>query len=219
MTPFATTQLRTRWRLWSWRLALVCWAASLISTLTMAAQENGWPVVQAQHEMRTFVDPGSGNTDTPFLALFKNTAGAPLYKFECHNGNYDDDSEMDFSGDFQCALFALNGNTRTTGNLLAADTRNEQSTDWWNRGRMRSAQLREPCLAFPEYSTDRHFRLRGMAISMQFSGIEWSAHKDRQNNPTLRRFTFTLDVVPDKEAHGSRADPSAGPAPPRSCYP
>lgn len=169
--------------------------------------------------MRTFVDPGAGGADTSFLALIKSVTGAPLYRFECHNSNYNDNSEMDFSGDLQCALFALKWNARTTGNLLAADTRNEQSVDWWNRGRVRSAQLREPCLVFPGYSTDRYFRLRGMIILMQLSGIGWSAHKDRQSNPALGKFTFTLEVVRDKEAHSSRAELPAGLVPPRSCYP
>ena len=48
---------------------------------------------------------------------------------------------------------------------------------------MRAAQLRGKCLAYPEYSTDRHFKLRGMLITLQFSGMEWSAARDQQGNP------------------------------------
>lgn len=200
-------------------LITVCVAAGVISTLGFAAQVSRWPVVRSLHETRTFVDPGRDNADTHFLALIRGATGIPLYKFECHNGNYDGSSEMNFSGDFQCALFALKGSALASGNLLAADTRNELTTDWWNRGRMRSAQLREPCLAFPAYSTDRRFKLRGMLVTMRFSGIEWSNKRDRQNNHMLGKFTFTLDVTPDDEARTPRAEPPVGPAPPRSCYP
>jgi hypothetical protein len=203
----------------SWHLFAVCVGAGVISTLGLTAQENRWPVVRPLRETRTFADPGRDNADTPFLALIKNAAGVPLYKFECHNGNYDDSSEMNFSGDFQCALFALKRDALASGNLLAANIRNEESTDWWNRGRMRSAQLREPCLAFPEYSTDRRFKLRGMLITMRFSGIEWSNQRDRQNIRMLGKFTFTFSVTPDSEARSPRAELPVGPAPPRSCYP
>jgi hypothetical protein len=147
------------------------------------------------------------------------TSGVPIYKFECHNANYQDGREMNFSGDFQCALFAVDGAKVTSGNLLAANTRDEQSTDWWNRGRMRSAQLRGKCLAYPEYSTDRHFRLRAMLITLGFTSIEWSVRTDQPNNPRLAKFTFTLDVIPDKAAITANAVLPASPMPPSSCYP
>ena len=132
---------------------------------------------------------------------------------------------MRFSGDFQCALFAVGESGDSTGNLLAANTKDEQSTAWWNRGRMRLAQLRGVCLAYPEYSTVRHFKLRGMVITLRFTDIGWSATKDQQNNPLLAKFTFTLDVVPDKAARGPRDEQTErvaspkGPKPPSSCYP
>jgi len=85
---------------------------------------------------------------------------------------------MNLSGDFQCGLFALKGTTRTSGNLLAADTKNELSTDWWNRGRMRAAQLRGECLKHPEYSTDRRFKLRGMLLTLRIADVKWSTRKD-----------------------------------------
>jgi|SRR5882762_11845644 len=188
----------------------------LFSSETQAAN---WPMIQPLHETRTFLSQAAANTDHSFLVLIKDTAGVPVYKLDCHSGNYSDDSEMNFSGDFQCALFALKGSNLASGNLLAANTPNEQSTDWWNRGRLRSAQLRGNCLMYPEYSTDRHFRLRGMRIMLRFTDIEWSARKDQQNNPVLERFKFTLDVVPDTDAHTLTAELPQGPEPPRACYP
>ncbi len=169
-----------------WCLFAIYAAFGIINAVGLRAHASNWPIIQPLHGQRTFINPGRGNADTPFLALIKDAGGVPIYKLECHNGNYENESEMNFSGDFQCALFALKGDALASGDLLAANTRNEQSTDWWNRGRMRSAQLREPCLAFPEYSTDRRFKLRGMLITLRFSGIQWSAHKNQQNTPPAR---------------------------------
>jgi hypothetical protein len=165
------------------------------------------------------VNPGRDNADTPFLALIKDSKGVPIYKLECHNGNYENESEFNFSGDFHCALFAVKGDTLKSGDLLAANTKNEGSTDWWNRGRMFSDQLRGECLAYPEYSNIRHFKVRGMLVTLRFTDIEWSASKDKQSNPLLGKFTFILDAVPDKTAHSQTAELPRGPKPPTTCYP
>ncbi len=202
-----------------WYLQFGCAVIGTVISLSSETQASNWPVIQPVHETRTFENQSPPNTDHSFLALIKDTAGIPVYKLECHSGNYGGDSEMNFSGDFQCAFFALNGSMPTSGNLLAANTPNEQSTDWWNRGRLRSAQLRGNCLLYPEYSTGRHFRLRGIQITLRFTEAEWSTRKDQQDNPLLKKFKFTLDVVPDADAHSLSAEPPPGPEPPRSCYP
>ena len=191
----------------------------MVSAFGLRAQVHSWLVIKPVKDSHTFINPREQNTDAPFLAVIKDVYGVPVYRVECHNGNYDGESEINFSGDFQCALFAVNGNGLASGNLLAGNTRDEQSTDWWNRGRMRSAQLRGKCLAYPEYSTNRHFKLRGMLITLRFTNIEWGSKKDQQGNPMLAKFTFTLDVVPDRAAQSSKAELSAGPKPPTSCYP
>jgi hypothetical protein len=188
-----------------------------IASLSLA-QTNNWPAVEPLHEKQTFADAAS-DADTPFLAFIKDVKGVPAYKLECHNGNYDENSGYNFSGTFQCALFAVSGDRRRTWNLLAVSNKDEQSTDWWNRGRMLSNQLRGECLAYPEYSTLRHFKLRGMLVTLQFTDIEWSTTKDQQGNPLLEKFTFTFDVVPDQTAQSPAAEPAAGPTPPSSCYP
>jgi hypothetical protein len=190
----------------------------MMSAPSLSAQTDNWLAVQPLHEMQTFADAAS-DADTPFLVFIKDAKGVPAYKLECHNGNYDDSSGYNFSGTFQCALFGVRGEKRTTWNLLAVDNKDERSTDWWNRGRMLSSQLRGQCLAYPEYSTLRHFRVRGMLITFGFTNLVWSGTKDQQGNPLLEKFTFTLDVVPDKTAQSPTAEPAAGQTPPSSCYP
>lgn len=199
-------------------LKICCVMFVITSALLVPAQTNNWPEVQPLHEMHIFANAAS-DADTPYLVFIKDLKGVPAYKLECHNGNYDDNSEYNFSGTFQCALFAVNGDKRTTWNLLAVNNKDERSTDWWNRGRMLSNQLRGECLMYPEFSKLRRFKLRGMLVTLQFTDTEWGNTKDQQSNSLLEKFTFTLDVVSDKTAQSSTAEPATGPKPPSSCYP
>jgi len=110
-------------------------------------------------------EPGKDGRDTPLVIFIKYRTGLPVYRLEFHNGNYEDSSEIDYSGDFQCALFALQGGTRVSWNLLATDEQAEQKSDCLNRGRMTTRQTWGDCGAKPEYGRIRHFRLRGMRTS------------------------------------------------------
>jgi hypothetical protein len=174
-------------------------------------------VVEPLHERHTFNDLAKSNADTPFLVYLKGTEGVAFYKLECHNGFYENDTGVDFSGDFQCVLFAIDGNKVTTGNLLAVDNKDERSTDWFNRGRILSEQLRGACAGYPEYESVRHFKLRGMLITFQFTDLEWARLID-QNKLILNKFTFDLSVVLDKRNQTAAAEPVKGAKPPNSCY-
>jgi hypothetical protein len=192
----------------------------LLTTAAISfAEAAKWPVIRPMKERRAFLFPRQNRTDASFIALIKDTDGIPVYKLECHSGNYDDETEIAFSGDFQCALFAMNGVTRSSGNLFAAETRDEQSTDWWNRGRMRAPQLRGDCLKFPEYSTDRQFRLRGMLLTLRFVDVKWGPRDGRQDEPLLEGFTFVFTVARERSAQSSKAELAAGPQPSTACYP
>ena len=196
------------------------WTGLLMLTNPAAppVQVDGMPVIQPVHAEYVFKDPHMRGVDTPFVLYFKDVEDTQRYKFECHDGEYADDSEMTFSGDFQCALFMFKGMTVSAVNLLAANTRNEQSTDWWNRGRMLAKQLRGDCLAYPEYSTARHFRLRGMSLTLAITHIEWEQEQGSKE-PILAGFTLVVDAVPDKDARSDVAESAEGPKPPKSCYP
>ena len=166
-----------------------------------------WPLVQPVKKTVTFMEPGKSGTDIPLSLILKDTHGVPVYKLECHNGNYEDSSELNFSGNFQCSLFALKeGRTRASWNLLAAKTKDEQSSDWFNRGRMMANQLWGRCGDIPEYGRIRNFRLRKMLITLEFSNLKWSS-KVVEGEHQLKQFTFTVSVVPDKDASTGAAKP------------
>ncbi len=184
----------------------------------LAADAAAWPEIRPVEVSRTFDVSKPG--DTPFTLLIENGAGTPTYKLECHNGDYDDMSEMNYSGDFQCALFALGPDgERLSWNLLATDEKEERSSDWYNRARMVAGELYGACGENPDYGRIRRFRLRGMAITFWFENLVWQAGGRRDvGDHRLAAFRFRFRVVNDRGALTSVANRGATPRPLTACY-
>src|SRR5581483_10813197 len=116
------------------------------------------PPVQAIYKWQAPLD----GRDTPFDLTIRDQEGQPTYKLECHNGNYETQTTMNFSGDFQCGLFALKNGKRASWNLLAGTSPAAQHSYCLNRARMTASELRGTWGARPEYGRLRHFELRDM---------------------------------------------------------
>lgn len=173
-----------------------------------------WPAIRPLHESRTYVL--AADSDTPLKALLRTVSGIPAYQLECHNGNYDDMSFINFSGDFQCVLFSLDGDHRTSWNLLASDDPSEQGSDSFNRGRMTSNQVRGECGEIPDYGRVRRFRLRGMRITFEFKNLQWTAPAE-PSKARLSAFTFVLDISPEPGATSATAEKPQAPWPGAPC--
>lgn len=178
-------------------MTVAVWSSILLAlTLSHSAQHSGsWPRVRPVDTAVTFVDVGTKG-GTPLILTIRDAANQPVYRLECHDGDYDGDAPISFSGIFQCALFALDDGKIVSGNLLAADDHDERSTDWFNRGRMIASQLRGRCASIPEFGTVRHFRMRGMRMTLRFSDIRWS----RRDPSQLDRLTVSVTITPDPSA-------------------
>jgi len=187
---------------------------SVVGVLLASAADR-WPTIQAVSDEHSFALNEQGG-DTPFALVIKDKAGEAVYKLECHNGDYEGRSPINFSGDFQCALFGLKRGVRDSGNLLATDTPAEQGSDWMNRGRMLATQLWDGCAGYAEYGSVRHFRLRSMLITFQFKNLKWLSF-ERYNRPRLQAFKFGISVVPDDEVSTAFAEPVPGERPPPEC--
>jgi len=173
-----------------------------------------WPTIQPLREEHTFVLALNDTSDTPLTLFLKGLKGTSVYKLECHNGNYEDSSEIEFSGDFQCALFAVQGGERTSWNLLATDEPQQQKSDWLNRGRMTSGQLWGECGRNPDYGTIRRFRLRGMEITVQYKDLKWFPAIDSRH--PLAGFTVNITAVPNPAAQTPTTERVPAPRP-QSC--
>lgn len=205
--------MHRRLSLWSGLVLITNPAATHAPAHTAA----GWPAIQPAHAEYAYVRPDKPGEDAPFLAYLLDPKGDKLYRFECHAGGYHDDGyDMDFKGDLQCVLFPYKIDTVSAVNVLAAETRAEQRNDWHNRGRILAAQLRGECLDFPEYSTLRHFKLRGMHVTLTIKDLAWQGEG---KGKVLTKFTLVLDAAPDDDAKSPYAEPAPEPALPRVCYP
>ncbi|HEY4127423.1 MAG TPA: hypothetical protein VGN70_05215 [Gammaproteobacteria bacterium] len=190
---------------------------ALLTNPAMQPTQGAWAQILPVHIRYQFVFPQTADAELPaFTFYLRDAGGSSVYKFECHAGGYPDDSEMSWSGDFQCALFPYRGDTVTPVNLLAVESKEEQGADWWNRGRLLAKQLQAPCTDYPEYSALRHFRLRSMDLSLSYTDVSWI---QGPKGPRLQKFTLNLDAAPDKDAKSPMAEKADGSSPPKSCYP
>ena len=187
-------------------------AAAGLAVLISGATTSIWPMIKAVEVERTYVQGG----DDPLRIFVMDITGSPLYRLECHNDHYDDDSEVSFSGDFQCALFSQRGGTSDSWNLLATEEEAEQRSDWNNRGRMLASQLWGECGSYPEFGALRHFRLRGMLITFTFSRAEWIRSPENDQHQ-LKTFTFRVSIAPDSESQNPTAETVRARRPPSVC--
>ena len=132
-----------------------------------------WPAVQPFHQRRiiSLQDP---TRDVPWRFTIR-TQGDVVYRAECHTGEYEGSflGIFNFSGIYQCAMFAMKGQRAVSWNLFADNTADEHASDWNNRGRMLADNLRASCARYPEYGAVRHFRMRGMVLTMRFENLAW----------------------------------------------
>jgi hypothetical protein len=74
-----------------------CFVLQLVTYATiLLAEAHNWPTIEPAKVKQAYVGPGKDGADTPFLLFLKHPSGVPLYKLECHNGNYEDSSELNF---------------------------------------------------------------------------------------------------------------------------
>jgi hypothetical protein len=188
-------------------------AITVWGLLLMQPTSSIWPVVRPVHTQIRVTEQAGG--DAPVHLVVSDARGRPLYKLDCHNGEYDETIDINYSGDFQCALFALTNGQTASGNLLADTSSNAGSTDWWNRGRMLAKNLWRDCANYSEYGTLRHFRVRGMLVTLRFGDLVWAT--PAADSSRLSRFTAGIDVALDRQATSPTAEYLRGPTPGKAC--
>jgi hypothetical protein len=169
---------------------------SLAVWLAATVPHQKWPTVRPAQIERTFSNLAGNEVDTPLLLPIRDTAGSVVYRLDCHNGNYENDSEYTYSGDFHCALFAVSDGRRASWTLLAEDTPEQRSSDSQNRGRMFGGQLRGQCSPTP-WGTVRTFRMRRMRVTINFANLAW---RDDLRFTPLAQFSVGIQVEPDADA-------------------
>jgi hypothetical protein len=197
-------------------MPLICVILAIVAVGLGTECRTAWPKIQSTHVRSTFTVDGS--TDFPVRLDVRDEQGTPRSRLECHSGDYSGEFVIYYSGTFHCALFAVRGDKIVSWNLLADSTRAEQSSDWNNRGRMLAGQLRGTCGNSPEYGRIRHFRVRGMSVTVEFEDLMWGKlQTSAVGGAPLERFTVWIRIRPDTTANSETAEKTAAPRPPHSC--
>jgi hypothetical protein len=199
--------------------ALLCMSGLTLIPAPVDAQATApiWPEVLPLHRWYTFADPGANDSDTPVLLFVLEARGDTAYRLECHNGNYDGgDIQINYSGDFQCSVYAWKRGRRVSGNLLADSTKDQQSSDWlFNRGRMLAVHLWGQCAEYPEFGPLRNFRFRRMILTLQFGNLRWVTAPGP--SPKLGQFSVDVTVRLDERAQSEMTETPRELMPPRAC--
>jgi hypothetical protein len=158
---------------------------------------------------------GDRSRDVPVVFVILTDSDVE-YRVECHTGEYEGTNPINYSGDYQCGMFAMKGPQRTSWNLFADDTAVQRSSDWFNRGRMTEGQLRGAC-GTSEWGVLRRFRLRGMIVTLTFEDLKWGARKGLSGEH-LTRFKVAINVQPDPSATSATTERLKSSEPPPGCW-
>jgi hypothetical protein len=105
-------------------------------------------------------------SDDPHIdAMIVSTNNKPLYRFVCHEGDYEDNETGDYNMLFQCKLFSLTDKKSGYLDLFLPSYT-------WRRSRTRAefnSGLDGKCFSHPYYGHERTFMLRGMHIVLTAS--------------------------------------------------
>ncbi len=187
--------------------------ASCIPFWSGGVSQQPWPTVAPLTQAVHFVDREKQEAKMEVVGI----DGKPLYLLECHLNAYDyDDPNFDYSGDFECRMISLYSNN-IYSTLLTEDA--NQSRDWQSRGRFLLSELVGKCGDYPEYGKIRHFRLRGMNLTLEISKLIVEPGSKAYNRPwptdRIKELDLKITIVSDPKSSSAIAEKTIYLEPPR----
>ena len=172
---------------------------------TGQAAEIKWPKVAPIEKTFAFSDGEAAQ----IKLTVTSAEGKPVYALECHTFAYESDPSFDYSGDFECRL--TSSREHDVYSTLLTDAPN-QSRDWQSRGRFLAEELEGACKNYPEFGATRHFRLRGMQVTLAIRDIELKSNSTAMKpshltSPRFKSFKFNVQIQPDEGAVSEIAEP------------
>jgi hypothetical protein len=181
-------------------LLIYIYVINLSSPLSAETLGKKWPSVTPLKESFHFKDAANAGAKISISGV----NGKPLYIIECHTYHYQD-PDFDYSGDFECRLKSLY--SLDAHSTLFSDVA-KQTRDWESRARFLNQELVGKCANYPEYGSVRHFRLRGMEITLSVRNPKFEETIGmKRGRPQLKSFDFDIGVKPDRRATRSIAEP------------
>jgi hypothetical protein len=170
----------------------------LLSGITFtSAEAQRWPVILVKDESFVISDPSRAVVKT----FVQRTDGNPAYLFVCRTGDDESVPGTNYAGDLDCRLIPANRGEVEQNLLVEAPN----LAAWFSRGRMFANELDGDCARYPEYGRVRHFRLRGMRLTMTFEKLVFATAKN-DGTPRLTSYTLHLHVAPDAAVRRSIAE-------------
>lgn len=165
-----------------------------------------WPVIKPIRKSFLFIDHKKESAKLTIVGL----DGKPLYLLECYLNAYDhEDPNFNYSGDFECRLTPLNS-MKFYFTLLTDKT--NATADWQSRGRFLIEELAGKCADYPEYGKVRHFKLRGMDLTLNIKKFKIEPGSSVKNTPwerdRVKEVLLDVTVVPDPNASSEIAEPT-----------
>lgn len=157
-----------------------------------------WPEIQPKREVFQFNDPDRAVVRT----IISDIKGRPLYLFACRTGEDRSVPDIIYVGDLDCRLLpAARGEVED--NLLLEE---HGGKAWFSRGRMHAHELFGACGSYPEYGRTRHFRLRGMRLTLEFFDAEFAIVPPPRSAepPSSRLKSYKLRFTVERDPSASR---------------
>lgn len=155
-------------------LVVICAAVPLLG---LPGKKVRWPVIQPMQEVFAIEDP-----DKAFIQTFiRDPKGRALYLFVCRTGEVRTVPDLIYTNDLDCRLTPAE--VGETGDTLLVEEHGLRA--WYSRGRMMANELYGECGAYPEYGRVRHFRLRGMRLTLEFLDVQFAAPPAEIQKPVL----------------------------------
>ncbi len=193
---------------------------SCCAFLLVGAQQKRprWPAVQPVNKVFEVSDPKKAVIRT----FIHGAKGERLYLFVCRTGDDESVPDVIYTGDLECRLVPARwGENEET--LLVEE---HGLKAWFSRGRMLARELYCECGSYPEYGRVRHFRLRGMGVTIEFQDVVFESTRAGCPFPEAKLVSYKLRLTVEKDPSASRdiAESSGylgpwrkGQDPPRSC--
>lgn len=175
---------------------LVVALSLLVKTSTGFCAEQAWPAM-AEFTAKFGVETSAERIS--FEIPLIDVQGQTRYRLTCTGGSDKYLDQLSASGDNYVGPFAciLAGDGDISDSLLSEDG----SPHWYSRGQIHSyGDLIGSCAKYPEYGALRHFRLRGLELTLSFGDIE----VDKAGNPT--HFTLTVSLQRDAKITSPQAE-------------
>ncbi len=165
------------------------------ATSSSPADEPVWPQIVGLEKEYQFE---YANEAQVYLTL-RDENGTPKYLLECGSIFYDGNSNVYFSGDFECRLESLYS-TETVSTLFAYDK--EHTRDWENRALFYAEHFVGDCRRSPYGGEPRVLRLRSMKIVLEIFDEELAFEEveGRRRYARFVSFRFRVRVSRDDDA-------------------